>query len=70
MIFAISHAFRYIGRSTVWYGDGTFHVVPQQFYKLYTFHGVVMGQLLPLVYCLLARNHRPTNRSLFTIIKT
>ena len=54
----------------MWYGDGTFHVAPQHFYQLYTLHGVVMGQLLPLVYCLLARKHRPTYLSLFQIIKS
>ena len=53
----------------MWYGDGTFHAVPQRFYKLYTLHGVVVGQLQTLLYCLLARKHRPTYRSLFTIIK-
>ena len=70
LIFATEKTFKQFGRSKTWYGDGTFHVAPQHFYQLYTLHGVVMGQLLPLVYCLLTRKHRPTYRLLFSIIKT
>lgn len=37
--------------SRIMLGDGTFKVVPNMFYQLYTFHGVVNGYTFPLVYC-------------------
>ena len=37
------------------YGDGTFSIAPQHIYQLYTIHSIVMGQLVPLMYCLLSK---------------
>ena len=67
LIFATDHSFIQSFWSKVWYGDGTFHVAPQYFYQLYTLHGVVMGQQLPLVYCQKAQTYIPL---CFTIIKS
>ena len=55
IIFCTEQNLRHLGRSTIWYGDGTFSVAPQHFYQLYTIHGVVLRQTLPLVYCLLTK---------------
>lgn len=38
--------------SRIMLGDGTFKVVPNMFYQLYTFHGVVNGHTFPLIYCI------------------
>ena len=59
-----------LGRSTVWYGDGTFSVAPQHFYQLYTIHGVVLRQTLPLVYCLLTKKSYSIYLEMFTALKT
>ncbi|KAJ8318812.1 hypothetical protein KUTeg_003903, partial [Tegillarca granosa] len=50
--------FRYLCRSTIWYGDGTFSIAPRHFFQLYTIHKMVMGQLLPLIYCLLTKKFK------------
>ena len=54
----------------MWYGDGTFSVAPQHFYQLYTLHGVVLNQVLPLAYCLLTKKSRSIYREMFTAIKS
>ena len=55
LLFCTEQNLRHLRRSAVWYGDGTFSVAPQHFYQLYTIHGVVMNQVLPLANCLLTK---------------
>ncbi|XP_053390501.1 uncharacterized protein LOC128553388 [Mercenaria mercenaria] len=59
---------RHLCRSPVWFGDGTFSVAPQHFYQLYTLHGIVKGQLLPLAFCILTRKTRIMYREMFSSI--
>ena len=58
------------GTDRVWYGDGTFSVAPQHFYQLYTIHGVVLRQTLPLVYYLLTKKSYSIYLEMFTALKT
>ena len=53
----------------MWYGDGTFSIAPVHFYQLYTIHGIVLGQLLPLVYCLMTKKSQSTYELLFETFK-
>ena len=53
----------------MWYGDGTFSIAPVHFYQLYTIHGIVLGQLLPLVYCPLTKMSKSTYELLFETFK-
>ena len=61
--------FRLLAKSTVWYGDGTFSIAAVHFYQLYTIHGIVLGQLLPLVYCLMTKKSKSTYELLFETYK-
>lgn len=70
LIFCTDTNLRHLCRSTVWYGDGTFSVAPQHFYQLYTIHGVVMGELLPLMFCILTKKNRVTYIEMFSSIQT
>ena len=69
IIFCTDGNLRQLCRSHVWYGDGTFSVAPKHFYQLYTVHWVVMGQLLPLAYCLLTRKTRLIYAEMFSALK-
>ena len=53
----------------MWYGDGTDSIVPVHFYQLYTIHKIVLGQLLPLVYCLMTKKSKSTYKQLFETFK-
>ena len=69
IIIATEAGFRLLAKSTVWYGDGTFSIAPVHFYQLYTIHGIVLGQLLPLVYCLMTKKSKSTYELLFETFK-
>ena len=68
IIFCTERCLQYLCNSSVWYGDGTFSVAPTFFYQLYTIHGVVMGQLLPLAYCILTRKTRDIYEQMFLAV--
>ena len=68
IIFCTERCLKYLANSSVWYGNGTFSVAPTFFYQLYTIHGVVMGQLLPLAYCILTRKTRDIYQQMFLAI--
>lgn len=38
-----------------WLMDGTFHVVPSIMTQLFSIHGYIQGQIVPLVFCLMSR---------------
>ena len=53
LIFCTSPALELLNESEIWHCDGTFSVSPEVFYQLYTIHGMVENNLIPLVYALL-----------------
>ena len=69
IIIGTEAGFRLLAKSTVWYGDGTLSIAPVHFYQLYTIHGIVLGQLLPLVYCLMTKKSKSTYELLFETFK-
>ena len=52
--------------SQSWYVDGTFKVVPEQFFQLYTIHAQKGGMIIPCVYALLTNKSELTYATLFT----
>ena len=52
-IFTTSGNLQHLSTSKKWYGDGTFSVSPPDFEQLYTIHGDVLGEIIPLLFCLL-----------------
>ena len=48
--------------SKSWFADGTFKVVPQQFYQLYTIHAEKDGRIFPCVYSLVTAKTEITYR--------
>ena len=52
-----------------WICDGTFYVCPPQFQQSYTFHAVIDGKCLPLIYALLSDKKEKTYTFLLTVIK-
>ena len=49
----------------IWFGDGTFKVVPEIFYQLYTIHCLTVNGVIPCVYALLPNKQRQTYLTLF-----
>ena len=49
LIFCTSPALELLNESEIWHCDGTFSVSPEVFYQLYTIHGMVEDNLIPLV---------------------
>jgi len=50
--------------------DGTFEMAPNTAYQLYTFHGFVNGEALPLVWALLPNKTQSTYIEVFTTIRS
>lgn len=53
IVFSTPKFFSILKESKIWYADGTFKVVPDLFYQLYTIHGEKDGVVYPCVYALL-----------------
>ena len=51
--------------SSSWYADGTFKVVPSQFFQLYTIHCEKDGYIIPCVYALMTNKREVTYNKLF-----
>lgn len=49
--------------------DGTFKVVPNMFYQLYTFHTEVFGYVFPVAYALTMRKNEETYKLMFEQLK-
>ena len=47
-------------KSNTWYADGTFKVVPEYFFQLYTIHAEMDGYIFPCVYALLPDKREST----------
>ena len=55
--------------SQSWYADGTFKVVPEQFFQLYTIHAKKDSMIIPCVSALLTNKSELTYKKLFTKLK-
>ena len=52
LLFGKSNFLSILKESSNWYCDGTFKVVPEQFFQIYTIHAEREGYIFPCVYCL------------------
>lgn len=53
----------------VWFGDGTFDVVPKLFYQLFVIFGARFGVITPLLFALLPNKTKETYSTLFNAMK-
>lgn len=51
-----------------WYCDGTFNISPTIFKQVYTFHIIIRGTTLPMLYALLPNKKQTTYKKLFRLI--
>ena len=64
IIFAAPRFLSLLADSRTWYADGTFKVVPEYFFQLYTIHAEKDGFVYPCVYALLPNKTSSTYRRL------
>ena len=55
--------------SSYWIADGTFKVVPKEFFQLYTIHGHVFNKTFPLVFVLMSDKLETSYKKVIDIIK-
>ena len=69
IVFGTNRAARLLIESQNWFMDGTFKIVPQLFYQLYSVHALNRGDVIPCLYVLLSNKTEDTYTRLFTDIK-
>ena len=70
MLFGTSKFLSILKESNNWYCDGTFKVVPEHFFQLYTIHAQKDGYIFPCVYALLqAKTEETYERMLSELLK-
>ena len=67
--FASDPAFEALCSVQTVFMDGTFRIVPHLFSQLYTLHGLVGGQMIPLAYFLLPDKNRVTYIRMFNLLR-
>lgn len=60
LIFATAKSLQLLRSSMHWFMDGTFKIVPQLFYQLYSIHSLVDGRVIPCIYALLPNKTQAT----------
>ena len=65
LIYATDENLNMLQMSETWFADGTFKVVPQLFFQLYTVHALRNGYLIPCAYGLLPNKQENTYRHFF-----
>lgn len=65
LIFYTEADLRNLAQSPTVFGDGTFKTVPNMFGQMYTLHGIVMGKVFPMIYCLCVRKNEDTYNRIF-----
>ena len=65
LVFGTRQMLSLLRDSSNWFADGTFSVVPGQFFQLYTIHCEKDGYIIPCLYGLLTNKRETTYRKLF-----
>ena len=55
--------------ASIWFGDGTFSVVPEMYFQLYMVHTTIENNYPPCVYFLLPNKTQETYRRMFNILR-
>nr|XP_054757396.1 uncharacterized protein LOC129263513 [Lytechinus pictus] len=69
IIFATDTNLRVLGNAESWFADGTFKVVPNIFFQLWTIHAVYESHVVPLVYALVANKTQATYRRVLDVVR-
>lgn len=69
LIFGTAKTSSLLAQSPNWFMDGTFAIVPELFFQLYTVHALIAGDVISCLYCLLPNKSRETYQRLFIEIK-
>ena len=69
IIFTTETNVTHLKNSYVWLLDGTFKVVPKEFYQLYIIHGKIFGKIFPLLYILMSNKTQFDYENLLSILK-
>ncbi|KAL3853327.1 hypothetical protein ACJMK2_016875 [Sinanodonta woodiana] len=69
LIFGTKRTLNLIKDSQHWFMDGTFKVIPELFFQLYTVHALVTGSIVPCLFVLLPNKTQVTYCRLFEEIK-
>lgn len=69
LIFSTSTNLQLLSSAKRWFADGTFKSVPKLFSQLYTIHGDINSETVPLVYCLMAKRNEENYIKLFSELK-
>ena len=70
LIFGTDRTINLLLHSPHWFMDGTFKIVPELFYQLYTVHALTGGNVIPCLYVLLPNKTQSTYRRLFHAMQT
>ncbi|XP_039969809.1 uncharacterized protein LOC120781649 [Bactrocera tryoni] len=65
LIFGTKSSLQSLNESDCWIMDGTFDVVPAMIRQLFSIHGRVEGQIVPLVFCLMTKKSKSMYISFF-----
>ncbi|QQP58582.1 Uncharacterized protein FKW44_003950 [Caligus rogercresseyi] len=69
LIFSTQDNLTILSQANTWYADGTFKVAPPLFEQLYTLHGVILDNVVPLVFVLMASKSEQCYKKLFLKLK-
>ena len=69
LIFSSKWGLDQLARQDHWAADGTFGVVPPLFQQLYTIHGMVLGQSMPLVYVLMGEKSEAAYTHMLQVVR-
>lgn len=69
LIFSTKANLEVLKQSKNWFGDGTFKVVPELFFQLYTIHALTEDIVIPCVYALLPDKKESTYNKLLSEVR-
>ena len=69
LVFATQQDLGLLARSNHWFMDGTFKVVPELFFQLYTIHALHNSQVIPCVYALLPNKQQLIYTAFFQVLR-
>ena len=65
LLFSTQENLNLLETANDWFADGTFKVVPELFFQLFTVHGLINNQIFPCIYALLPNKTQETYARLF-----
>ena len=69
LVFATQQDLGLLARSNHCFMDGTFKVVPELFFQLFTIHALHNSQVIPCVYALLPNKQQQTYTAFFQVLR-